>query len=185
MEPTRVRGAQWPARWCLPMLRLWRGERGPAAPSGNRLRRGGEASPSARGALGRSSRPASAAAPAGGGERGPRLRTMRTQPRSRAASARRRLRHPRGLARTACTHSLGGGARHARHRSGSQRAGGKGIGTRLGRNLARMVWASRPRPLRPPRATQTPAAGARCGDVTAGARSTLLQVRWAAATRSP
>lgn len=35
----------------------------------------------------------------------------------------------------------------------------------------------RPRPLGPPRATPAPAAGARCGDVTAWARASLLQVR--------
>lgn len=41
----------------------------------------------------------------------------------------------------------------------------------------------RPRPLRPLRATPAPAAGARCGDVTAGARAALLQVRRAAGAR--
>lgn len=145
----------------------------------HRLRRGGEAPPSARGALGRSSRPASAAAPAGeegrGGETESGVRACAQGALShapRTASARRWLRPRRGLARSARTRSLGGGARHAPERGGKPRAPGEESRDPAGaKSRENCLGCPATPPLRPPRATQPPAAGARCGDVTAGARA--------------
>lgn len=125
-------------------------------------------------ALRRSSRPVSAAVPAGGSERRPRVRTRRPPPQFPVASARL------GGTGWPAPHPLPQTPSAPRSRPWYYaRAGATSVGTRLGRNLARMVWDFffRPRPLGPPRATPAPAAGARCGDVTAWARASLLQVR--------